>query len=189
MPLNNEMVAALRKAVELSPDNLPLRQALGDALNSLGRYEEAEAEYRQALALSPDDLKLKTSLAKAFFLQGKISHAAVVLGLARLGRPDAIDEVHALIDEEPDNYYTHEVAGYAFYLLHDYPQAERHFLKAMQSDPSGLGCHNWLGLTYFQQGRISESRPLLEKAILLNPHQRRVHAALAAIAEGPAARK
>jgi SpoVK/Ycf46/Vps4 family AAA+-type ATPase len=79
MPLNNEMVAGLRKAVELSPDNLPLRQALGDALYSLGRYEEAEAEYRQALALSPDDLKLKTSLAKAFFLQGKISHAAVVL--------------------------------------------------------------------------------------------------------------
>lgn len=63
----------------MSPDNGPLRQALGDALMGVGRYDQAEAAYRHAISLSPDNPKLKTALAKSFFLQGKSSHAMVVL--------------------------------------------------------------------------------------------------------------
>jgi transitional endoplasmic reticulum ATPase len=89
MPFDNEAIAGLHDALRLSPDNLPLRQALGDALMGMGRYDEAEAEYRKAISLSPDNEKLKLSLAKAFFQQGKSSHAVVVLE-ELLRKPDPL---------------------------------------------------------------------------------------------------
>jgi transitional endoplasmic reticulum ATPase len=69
----------LRKAVQISPGNIPLRLHLGDMLLRSGRAEEAEKEYRAALALEPAHLGLKLGLANAFYQQGKKSHAMVVI--------------------------------------------------------------------------------------------------------------
>lgn len=74
-----DSLAALREAVRLSPDNVPLRQHLADTLLAHGRGEDAEKEYRAALAMSPDNLKLKTGLAHAFHDQGKQSEAIVLV--------------------------------------------------------------------------------------------------------------
>jgi transitional endoplasmic reticulum ATPase len=79
MPLNDDAIAGIREALRVSPDNLPLRQALADALTSCGRYDEAEVEYRQALSLAPQNLKLKIGLGNAFYLQGKNSQALVIV--------------------------------------------------------------------------------------------------------------
>jgi AAA+ superfamily predicted ATPase len=72
-------VAALREALRLSPDNIPLRQHLADTLVSLGRLDEAELEYRQALAQAPENARLKIGLANAFYQQGKNSQALVII--------------------------------------------------------------------------------------------------------------
>lgn len=74
-----DSIEQLREAVRLSPKNLPLRQALADALLRNGRAAEAEAEFRTALALAPDNPALKLGLARAFQQQGKRSHALVVV--------------------------------------------------------------------------------------------------------------
>ena len=79
MPSNDDAIAGLREAVRVSPNNLPLRQALADALMGTGRYDEAEAEYKLALALSPDSDKLKVALATAFYQQGKNGPALVIV--------------------------------------------------------------------------------------------------------------
>jgi AAA+ superfamily predicted ATPase len=79
MPPNNEMIAALREALRVSPDNLPLRQALADALMDFGFNAEAEAEYRAALAIAPNSAKLKTGLATVFHRLGKNSEALVLV--------------------------------------------------------------------------------------------------------------
>src|SRR5262245_54957302 len=79
MSSGNETVQALREALKLSPDNVPLRQHLADTLTGLGRHDEAEQEYRQALARSPDSARLKVGLAAAFFHQGKNSQALVIV--------------------------------------------------------------------------------------------------------------
>jgi len=79
-PLPNEnAIQALRQALKQSPNNLPLRQHLGEMLLSLGRAAEAEAEFREALMDWPDNAELKSGLAQAFYKQNKISHALVVL--------------------------------------------------------------------------------------------------------------
>ena len=79
MPPEPEHILPLREAVQLSPRNLPLRQALADALLGAGLPAEAVIEYRAALAISPEHPPLKFGLARAFHADGKTSHALVVL--------------------------------------------------------------------------------------------------------------
>ena len=72
-------IEALREALRLSPENIPLRKHLAETLLSQGRPDLAEAEFREAVALAPTDLDLKVGLASAFSQQGKHSLALVIL--------------------------------------------------------------------------------------------------------------
>lgn len=76
---DSDSIRSLRDAVRLSPENVPLRVALGDALLGLGLAAEAEAEFKSALALAKENPALKFGLARAFHAAGKSSHALVVL--------------------------------------------------------------------------------------------------------------
>jgi SpoVK/Ycf46/Vps4 family AAA+-type ATPase len=122
MSAENDAVAALREAVRISPNNLPLREHLAQTLLGLGRAEEAEQEFRHALGLSPDNAKLKTGLAKAFAQQGKTSEAIVVAeSLAK--NQDCPPQAHLLLARlllktgKPD-------------------EAERQYKKATAADPA-----------------------------------------------------
>jgi AAA+ superfamily predicted ATPase len=74
----SDPLAALREALRLSPDNIPLRQHLAESLLSQGQPELAETEFREALALAPDNAPLKLGLARAFLAQQKNSAALVI---------------------------------------------------------------------------------------------------------------
>src|SRR5713226_792427 len=79
MASGDDTLRALREAVRVSPDNVPLRQHLADTLLALNRHDEAEKEFRHALTLAPADGRLKLGLAQAFYQQGKASQALVVV--------------------------------------------------------------------------------------------------------------
>lgn len=96
MPSGDDTVSALRQALRVSPNNLPLRQHLAATLLSLGRNTEAEDEYRQALALAPRDLRIKLGLATAFYRQEKNSPALVI-----------VEELLKLADTPPETYLLH----------------------------------------------------------------------------------
>lgn len=75
----DDAVKALRDALSVSPNNIPLRRHLATTLLGLGRSADAEAEYLHALSLAPDDHELKLGLANAFYQQGKNSHALALV--------------------------------------------------------------------------------------------------------------
>jgi SpoVK/Ycf46/Vps4 family AAA+-type ATPase len=75
----DETIEGLRTAVRISPENLPLRQALAEVLAANGRYEEAEKEYKAAVGLAPSDAAIKLALAGIYYLQDKNSHALVIV--------------------------------------------------------------------------------------------------------------
>lgn len=79
MSPGSDNLDALRDALRLSPDNVPLRRHLAETLMARGQYEAAESEYRQALAMAPHDAQLKLGLARAFYQQGKDSAALVII--------------------------------------------------------------------------------------------------------------
>jgi ATP-dependent 26S proteasome regulatory subunit len=76
---SHDAIKALRDALQFSPQNIPLRQHLGDTLLSMGLPEEAEKEFREALAIAPKNQSLMLGLARAFSQQNKDNHALALL--------------------------------------------------------------------------------------------------------------
>jgi len=79
MASGEETIRALRKALAISPDNVPLRRHVAEVLMSLGRFDEAVAEYRQALATAPRDDHVRLGLAQAYMNLGNTSAAIIVV--------------------------------------------------------------------------------------------------------------
>jgi transitional endoplasmic reticulum ATPase len=123
MATNDDGLRALREAVQLSPDNVPLRRHFAAVLARSGRLDEAEQEYRQALTRAGRDRDLKFALADIFFQQGKYSQSLVVVEDLLKG-PDPAAAVHLL---------------YARLLLRsgEVNRAARHYREAILLDPDG----------------------------------------------------
>src|SRR4030095_5938795 len=119
---SHEQIENLRAAVKLSPDNVPLRMLLADALAAVGRFEDAEAEYTVALASSPNDAKLMLSLATVCFQAGKYSKSLVLVE-DLIKRDDSPARAHLL---------------YARLLLNEgrVEQAVDHYKRAVRKDAS-----------------------------------------------------
>ncbi|HYY63159.1 MAG TPA: AAA family ATPase [Gaiellaceae bacterium] len=82
-------IGALRDALAVSPDNVPLREHLAATLLAAGHSAEAEAEFRQALA-DGAGASARLGLAHAFFALGKLGESQVLAeGLAEDGEPTA----------------------------------------------------------------------------------------------------
>src|SRR5579872_2243107 len=95
--MNDAAIQALREAVRVSPNNVPLRQHFADTLMSLARYAEAEQEFKHALSLAPDNVGLKLGLARAFMQQDKNTPALVVVEdlLKQPNPPGLVHVLHA----------------------------------------------------------------------------------------------
>jgi transitional endoplasmic reticulum ATPase len=119
---NDDAISGLREAVRVSPNNLPLRQALADALMSTGRHDEAEAEYKAALGLSPDNDKLKAALATAFYQQGKNGPALVI-----------VEDLLKGSDPAPRALLLH---AKLLVRAGDVERAVRQYKRAVESDPA-----------------------------------------------------
>jgi transitional endoplasmic reticulum ATPase len=126
MPGNDDTIRALRRALEVSPENLPLRQHLAETLLGLGRPAEAEAEFRQALRLAPDDPYLQLGLASAFYQQGKERPALVIVEeLVRRTIPDHMLQARAEV------LYARLLANRG-----ELEQAGLRYRRAIELDPS-----------------------------------------------------
>lgn len=79
-PLSSGLVPpALREALKLAPDNVPLLLHVADLLLKTGGFDEAEALFKRALALQPASTPAQLGLAGTFYQQGKNSAALVLV--------------------------------------------------------------------------------------------------------------
>lgn len=69
----------LREALKHSPNNIPLKILLAEALMKGAQFDEAELQMKEVLAIQHDNLKANILLARIFFLQKKYSAALVIL--------------------------------------------------------------------------------------------------------------
>ncbi len=74
----NETIKNLREALELSPDNVPLRLHLADVLLREEMYPEAAEQFREVLARSYGNMKARLGLAEAYYHQKKYSAAIII---------------------------------------------------------------------------------------------------------------
>jgi SpoVK/Ycf46/Vps4 family AAA+-type ATPase len=125
MNAGDQTVSALREALKVSPNNLPLREHLAQTLLGLSRGADAEQEFRAALGLSPENPGLKAGLARAFAQQGKNSEALVVLeSLVKSSQCPATAHLQ----------YARILAKTG--KASDLELAERHYRKALTADPT-----------------------------------------------------
>lgn len=89
--MNEEYINGLREALNLSPENNPLRLLLADALIKDSKFNEAEEELKAILIKNQNHIQAKLSLAKIYFAQGKFSTSIVIL--------EEIDEANPLSPE------------------------------------------------------------------------------------------
>ncbi len=97
MTFYDKQIESLREAISLTPDNLPLRQLLGETLFQAGRFTEAEQELRKALALGPNSARSRLALAETFAAQEKRGQAMVLVEAVLRGpdRPPRARLLHA----------------------------------------------------------------------------------------------
>ena len=74
-----ESIKALRAALDVSPDNVPLKIHLAQTLNSVGRFAEAEEELRSALATDPNSEEIKLALVETYLGENRLNQAAVII--------------------------------------------------------------------------------------------------------------
>src|SRR5204862_8299205 len=67
----SKAIEATKKALDKDPNLAVARQALGNTLQQLGRYDEAIAELTKAKGVSNDDPWMEADLGKAYAVAGK----------------------------------------------------------------------------------------------------------------------
>lgn len=142
----DDPLKALREAVRISPENLPLRKHLAESLLGAGRSEEAVKEYREALGRWPNDASLKLGLARSYFHLGKGGEALVI--------------VEALIQAND--------TPAAAYILHarillragEVERAVREYRKGIDLDPTSgdADLASRLGINAAENAEVSEGR-------------------------------
>ena len=116
-------IEALRQALRVSPENLPLRVHLAEVLAQAQRWSEAEVELREALRIDPEEEEARVELARVLHRQKRSSEALFLL--RQLGSPS--DRVRGR---------SHRLAADVLLELGQVERARDEYLKAVEADPS-----------------------------------------------------
>ena len=159
-------VAALKKAVELSPNEAAYHFALGVAwLKHPANLEEARLSLSQSLKLRPDDA------------QGQLLLGYVLL------RQKQYDEARALLEKNVEKGAGTPEAFYYLGLIaqgqNEDARAIEFFEKSIRLEPSFAHSHIALGASYLKLKDYERARQALETGVKLSPEDPKAHYNLA----------
>ncbi len=142
-----DAVEALRRSVELAPEEVTYRAAFAQALNHEKRFDEAEAELIRVLEETPEDLASVAALAQAEEGLGKLESA----------------EQHAreVLRRTPEHAAAHLVIGMVRMKQERYAEAREALEKTLSADSGAIKAHYQLSLACMRLGdRQSAKRHL-----------------------------
>ncbi len=98
--MKNETILNLLQALELSPDNIPLRLHIANLMMEEKLYAEASEQFKQVLDKSYGNTSAQLKLAECYFHLQKFSAASIIYeGVQNLPLPDEIRYIKCLIKE------------------------------------------------------------------------------------------
>jgi len=178
---------AFRRGLELAPNDVELRNALGWTLFQDGRSSEAVAEYQRALVTNPKHVKSHNNVALALVELGRLDEAArhfrtslelepkaeiySDLGFieARLGNPDAaLADYRKALALDPSCASAHFNLAVAMVQAGDLEEAESHYRQALPGRPTAE-THNGLGYVLSRQDKTDEAIAEFRKAVEVDP--------------------
>ncbi|MFQ5722891.1 MAG: tetratricopeptide repeat protein [Terriglobia bacterium] len=150
-----EAEAALRRLLELDPQNAPARTLLAWVLLELGRPAEAATQSRQVLQEQPQNPSARLALANALLAEGKTSDAGAEIALAA----EMLGENAEVVLARGKLAGARDMGALAV----DY------FERASQLDPSRTEAFILLGRELAEQSRLEAAIETFRKAIIVDP--------------------
>ncbi|MGB2677111.1 MAG: tetratricopeptide repeat protein [Candidatus Acidiferrum sp.] len=169
-------IAALKRALELSPDLDAAHLQLGYALLAQGYAEEAIPHLEKVHALE--------ALGIAQIETGRYEAAIANLNAALAkhpGNPDLLyylghasgllskQTIDALMSAYPDSARSHQAMGENYYVVRQYPQAEKEYMAALRQRPDMPDLHMELGLVYAGAAKWDQAEEAFRDETKLQP--------------------
>jgi Tfp pilus assembly protein PilF len=132
-----------RRAIELNPTDADAHRLYGEALRSLGRFDEAVAEFKRAVALDPTSLLNNRSLGAAYHSARRYD--------------EAIEQYRKTLEMDPNFRLVRANLGSAYLQKGMYNEGIAEFEKA--------GAVSRLGYAYAVAGRRAAAQKVLDQVI------------------------
>ncbi len=196
-----EAETALKKALEIEPQNSCACAELGALYGDQGRFPEAEAQCRKAIASDPNQGMAYLYLSHIYLSQGRsrdaeaacqkaiaidprASGAHCQLGKICRGQGRSAEAEAAFrkgLEADPRIGWAWVELGVLCKDQGRFPEAEAALRKAIAIDPRDGGAHLQLGNVHRRQGRWPEAEAEFKKAIAIDPRDGRARMGLGAV--------
>lgn len=154
--LTTDSLAAVQRAVAVSPTNLEALNTLGNIYQDLGRLEEAEASFRKSLQIKPNFVEAHSNLGNILKAMGRFEDAEACYRRALEIKPNFADGHYNL--------------GTTLKVMGRMAEAERCFRRAIELNPKDIEAHNNLGNVLDAMGRFDEAAASFTSALQVNPN-------------------
>ena len=156
----------LEEALKLDKFNASAYAAQGNLLVREGRNAEAEPLLQKAASLAPEDWGILVDLGGYYDELGKYDQA--------------IEQYRKAVEVAPDNARAHNNLAFVNRLQGRHPEAEAEYREAVVLDPTS-GHYRNLGQVLMEEGKYSEAKLMLERAVSLNAGEYRAWGFLATV--------
>ena len=196
----DEAASEFRKAIALDGQSAHAHDNLATIYAEKGQLIEALGEFTKALTIEPDSPTTHHYLASFLAAHGQDlaineyrraidlefefpdAHLNLALSLADRGlMEEAVMELEIAHAQAPeDEMIEHELAS-CLIDLERYPEAIGHLKKIVAGHPEHVEAYVDLGVAYTAQGFLAEAEQVLQRALIIDPHDFSCHYHLAAL--------
>ena len=158
---NKDAESALRRAVELSPNDAQAHNNWANSLQSLGRLGSAVVAYRRAVELKPDYVEAYYNLGNALYRQGELGAAQA--------------SFHRALEINPDHAEAQNNFGNVLRDKGELGAAEARYRRAIALKPDFSEAHNNLGSTLLDRGQLDAAQASIHLALKIEPFYADAH--------------
>jgi len=187
---SEEAEHSLERAVEMDGQSVSALVLLAGLESSLGKFDQAIANYQRAIGVAPNDARLCVVLGGLYESQGNWQQAQTLYQKALAIQPEealAANNLAYIMIEHGENVNvaltlaqtarrglpnlpnSADTLGWAYYHNGAYSVAVPLFEDAVKKVPGNLTYHYHLGLTYQKLNESGRARAEFEKTINLDP--------------------
>ncbi|MEI8082152.1 MAG: tetratricopeptide repeat protein [Actinomycetes bacterium] len=162
--LQERAVQGAEDAASAAPNSIPARLALGQAYRSVGRLDDAMAQYDEVLKASADNLGALSGRAVTLYLQGKNDEAADVF--KKVTTSGGKGEFAGVDTRLQEAYYYMGLINLA---KGAYPEAITNLQSALKIDGGDSDALYQLGIAQLKAGKNADAVMTIRKALLFVP--------------------
>lgn len=148
-------LSAMRKVLELSPQNADAHSNLGTILKGMGRLDEAEASYLKAIKIRPDFAGAHYNLGNCYYARQRYAEAEAAYRRMLQIQPQDVDALGNLAQSLKQQERLAEAEGV--------------YRQALQAAPQRAELHYELANVWQEQARLDEAISGYRRVLALQP--------------------